>query len=107
MYNSDRRIARKESPRPKTANFGTGWPPPQFNKNKAELGCIVMPEDYFIERLRAQEDEISALRETLETARQRGNKKLMGISRKRLQLVLHLREMYQRMLKREGAHGQA
>ena len=66
-----------------------------------------MPEDYFIERLRAQEDEISALRKTLETARQRGNKKLMGISRKRLQLALHLREMYQRMLKREGAHSQA
>jgi predicted nucleic acid-binding Zn-ribbon protein len=66
-----------------------------------------MPEDYFKERLRAQEDEINALRETFETARQRGNKKLMGSSRKRLELVLHLREMYLRMLKREGAHGQA
>jgi hypothetical protein len=66
-----------------------------------------MPEDYFIERLQAQEEEINALRETLETARQRGNKKLMGISHKRLQLALRVREMYQRMLKREGAHSQA
>ena len=66
-----------------------------------------MPEDYLKERLQAQEDEINALRETLETARQRGNKKLMGISRKRLELALHLREMYLRLLKREGAHSQA
>jgi len=65
-----------------------------------------MPEEYFIERLRAQEDEISALRATFETARQRGNKKLMGISRKRLEMALRLREMYRRMLKREGAQGQ-
>jgi len=62
-----------------------------------------MPEEYFIERLQAQEDEIKSLRATFETARQRGNKKLMGISRKRLELALHLREMYRRMLKREGA----
>jgi len=66
-----------------------------------------MPEEYFKERLQAQEDEINALRETFETARQRGNKKLMGISRKRLELALHLREMYLRMLKREGACSQA
>ena len=65
-----------------------------------------MPEEYFIERLRAQEDEINTLRATFETARQRGNKKLMGISRKRLALALRLREMYQRMLKREGAQSQ-
>ena len=65
-----------------------------------------MPEEYFIERLRAQEDEITTLRATFETARQRGNKKLMGISRKRLAMALRLREMYQRMLKREGAQGQ-
>jgi len=61
-----------------------------------------MPEEYFIERLQAQEDEIRSLRATFETARQRGNKKLMGKSRKRLELALHLREMYRRMLKREG-----
>jgi predicted nucleic acid-binding Zn-ribbon protein len=61
-----------------------------------------MPEEYFIERLRAQEDEIRSLRATFEAARRRGNKKLMGISRKRLELALHLREMYRRMLKREG-----
>jgi hypothetical protein len=61
-----------------------------------------MPDDYFIERLRAQEDEIKSLRKTFEAARQRGNKKLMGISRKRLEMALHLREMYQRMLKRDG-----
>ena len=66
-----------------------------------------MPEEYFKERLRAQEDEINALRATFETARQRGNKKLMGTSRKRLQLALRLREMYQRLLKREGARDQA
>jgi hypothetical protein len=65
-----------------------------------------MPEEYFIERLRAQEDEIQSLRATLEAARKRGNKKLMGISRKRLEMALHLREMYQRMLKREGVPGQ-
>jgi len=65
-----------------------------------------MPEDYFIQRLRAQEDEIKSLRATFETARQRGNKKLMGISRKRLEMALHLREMYQRMLKRDGVRSQ-
>ena len=41
-----------------------------------------------------------------ESARQRGNKKLMGISRKRLEMALHLREMYERMLKREGINDQ-
>jgi hypothetical protein len=61
-----------------------------------------MPEDYFIERLRAQEDEIISLRAVFEAARQRGNKKLMGISRKRLELAIHLREMYLRMLNRDG-----
>ncbi len=65
-----------------------------------------MPEEYFIERLRAQEDDIKSLRATFEAARQRGNKKLMGISRKRLELALHLREIYQRMLKREGARSE-
>ena len=61
-----------------------------------------MPEDYFIERLRAQENEIISLRAVFEAARQRGNKKLMGISRKRLELAIHLREMYLRMLNRDG-----
>lgn len=65
-----------------------------------------MPEEYFIERLRAQEDEIKSLRATFESARQRGNKKLMGLSRKRLELAVHLREMYKRMLKREGGRRQ-
>jgi len=65
-----------------------------------------MPDEYFIERLRAQEDEIKSLRATLEAARQRGNKKLMGISRKRLEMALHLREMYQRMITRDGARSQ-
>jgi len=65
-----------------------------------------MPEEYFIERLRAQEDDIKSLRATFEAARQRGNKKLMGLSRKRLELALHLREMYKRMLKREGGRRQ-
>jgi hypothetical protein len=62
-----------------------------------------MPEDYFKERLRAQEDEIKSLRAIFEAARGRGNKKLMGVSRKRLELALRLREMYRRMLSREGA----
>jgi hypothetical protein len=61
-----------------------------------------MPEEYFIERLRAQEDEIISLRAIFEAARQRGNKKLMGISRKKLELAMRLREMYRRMLNREG-----
>ena len=61
-----------------------------------------MPEEYFIERLRAQEDEIKSLRAIFETARQRGNKKLMGISRKKLEMAMRLREMYRRMLNREG-----
>jgi hypothetical protein len=65
-----------------------------------------MPEEYFIERLRAQEDDIRSLRATFEAARQRGNKKLMGLSRKRLELAVHLREMYKRMLKREGVRRQ-
>jgi hypothetical protein len=61
-----------------------------------------MPEEYFIERLRVQEDEINSLRAVFEAARQRGNKKLMGISRKKLELAMRLREMYRRMLNREG-----
>lgn len=61
-----------------------------------------MPEDYFKERLRAQEDEIKSLRAIFDVARQRGNKKLMGISRKKLELAMRLREMYRRMLNREG-----
>ncbi len=65
-----------------------------------------MPEEYFIERLRAQEDDIKSLRATIEAARQLGNKRLMGLSRKRLAMALRLREMYQRMLKREGVPGQ-
>ncbi|HEX8090211.1 MAG TPA: hypothetical protein VF762_15235 [Blastocatellia bacterium] len=65
-----------------------------------------MPEDYFKERLRAQEDEIKSLRAVFESARERGNKKLMGISRKRLEMALHLHEMYERMLKREGINDQ-
>lgn len=59
-----------------------------------------MPEDYFKERLRAQEDEIESLNMLLELARQRGNKKLMGVSRKRLDIAMRLREMYRRLLLR-------
>ncbi len=61
-----------------------------------------MPNDYFIERLRAQDEEIELLRAVLAAARERGNKKLMGISRKRLEMALSNREMYARMLNREG-----
>jgi hypothetical protein len=60
-----------------------------------------MPEEYFKMRLAAQEDEIRALSEMLEAARMRGNKKLMGTSRKRLEMAFRLREMYQRLLNRE------
>jgi hypothetical protein len=63
-----------------------------------------MPEEYFLERLRAQDEEIQSLRETFETARQRGNKKLMGLSRKRLETAIRMREMYARMLVRDGAY---
>ncbi|HYP28870.1 MAG TPA: hypothetical protein VE262_19310 [Blastocatellia bacterium] len=61
----------------------------------------MMPEEYFKMRLRAQEDAIRDLSEMLEMARARGNKKLMGISRKRLEMAVRLREMYQRLLNRE------
>ena len=64
-----------------------------------------MPEDYFKMRLRAQEEEIRDLSEMLDMARVRGNKKLMGISRKRLEMALRLREMYQRLLNREPGPG--
>jgi hypothetical protein len=63
-----------------------------------------MPEEYFRERLRAQDEEIQSLRAIFETARQRGNKKLMGLSRKRLEIALRMREMYVRMLVREGEY---
>ena len=63
-----------------------------------------MPEEYFLERLRAQDEEIQSLREIFETARQRRNKKLMGLSRKRLETAIRMREMYVRMLVREGAY---
>jgi hypothetical protein len=62
-----------------------------------------MPEDYFKERLRAQEDEIETLRALLELARRRGNKKLMGQSRKQLEMAVSLRDMYERMLNRDGS----
>ena len=59
-----------------------------------------MPDEYFKERLRAQEVEIESLRAMLELARQRRNKKLMGKSRKRLELALRIREMYVRLINR-------
>lgn len=65
-----------------------------------------MPEDYFKERLRAQEDEIESQRALLEMARRRRNKKLMGMSRKRLEMALSLREMYVRLINREEASSQ-
>lgn len=80
---------------------------PLSSKEKTYKVVSNMEDDYFIERLRAQEDEIQSLRATIETARQRGNKKLMGISRKRLELALRLREIYQRMIKRDSVQSQA
>lgn len=65
-----------------------------------------MPEEYFKERLRAQEDEIESLRAMIEMARQRRNKKLMGVSRKRLETAIRLREMYLRLINRGGESGQ-
>ena len=62
----------------------------------------MMSESYFIERLQAQEEEIKITQAIIEQARKRGNKKLLGISRKRLSVALRLREMYQRLLAREG-----
>lgn len=65
-----------------------------------------MSDEYFKERLRAQEDEIESLRALLEMARRRRNKKLMGTSRKRLEMALSLREMYLRLISREEASSQ-
>jgi hypothetical protein len=62
-----------------------------------------MQEDYFKIRLRVQEDEIRALSAALEMARQRGNKKLMGKSRKKLEMAVRLREMYQRLINRDSS----
>ena len=62
----------------------------------------MMSESYFIERQQAQEEEIKITQAIIEQARKRGNKKLLGISRKRLSVALRLREMYQRLLAREG-----
>ena len=58
--------------------------------------------EYYKERQRALDDEIESLRQTYETAKQRRNKKLMGISRKQLELAISMREMYQRMLARSA-----
>ena len=59
-----------------------------------------MPKEYLIKRLRALEEEIGSLNLTLETARNRGNKKLMGLTRKRLEVASNLHDMYERMLAR-------
>ncbi|HXG67836.1 MAG TPA: hypothetical protein VNO70_22235, partial [Blastocatellia bacterium] len=59
--------------------------------------------EYYKERQRALDAEIESLRQTYETAKQRRNKKLMGISRKQLELAISLREMYQRMLARSAS----
>lgn len=61
-----------------------------------------MQEDYFKQRLHAQEEEIARMQANIERARLRGDKKLLGISRKRLDVAIRLREMYQRLLVREG-----
>lgn len=61
-----------------------------------------MPEEYFKERLRAQEQEIQSLRVNFEAARTRRNKRLMGHLRKRLELALRMRDSYERMLTRES-----
>jgi hypothetical protein len=61
-----------------------------------------MQKEYIEERLRAQEEEIATMQATIERARLRGNKKLLGISRKRLDVAIRLREMYRRLLAREG-----
>jgi hypothetical protein len=61
-----------------------------------------MQDNYYKERLHAQEEEIARMQATIERARLRGDKKLLGISRKRLDVAIRLREMYQRLLVREG-----
>ena len=65
-----------------------------------------MEEEYFKERLRVQENEIESLSAIFEMARRRGNKKLMGVSRKRLDMAVRLRETYERLLNRREASDQ-
>lgn len=64
-----------------------------------------MPDEYFKERLRVQEEEIESLRRVFEVAKKKGNKRLMGNLRKRLELAIRLRDSYRRMLDREENSG--
>ncbi|HLG15465.1 MAG TPA: hypothetical protein VJH03_13330 [Blastocatellia bacterium] len=58
-----------------------------------------MPREYFKDRLRAQEEEIESLRVAIDAATRSRNKKLLGVSERRLETAIRLREMYQRLVK--------
>lgn len=61
-----------------------------------------MPEDYFRDRLRAREQEIELLRTKLDDALRRRNNDLIRTVRKQLELAIRVRDMYRRVLGREG-----
>ncbi|HEU4391004.1 MAG TPA: hypothetical protein VFV34_24575 [Blastocatellia bacterium] len=60
-----------------------------------------MPQEYFRERLRAQEEEIASLRSDFETASLRGNNGQMEDLARKIELAKRLRDSYERMLSRE------
>ena len=60
-----------------------------------------MPQDYFRERLRAQEEEIESLRSDFEAARLRGNTPLMEDLARKLELAQRLRDTFERLLNRD------
>lgn len=64
------------------------------------------PMEYFKERLRVLEEEIEIVRRAFESAKKKGNKRLMRNLRKRLELAIRLRDSYRRMLDRDNDSGQ-
>lgn len=60
-----------------------------------------MPQEYFKERLRAQEEEIASLRSDFETATLHGNNQQMEDLMRRIELAQRLCDTYERMLSRE------
>lgn len=91
--------------------FGKSWrtdPPHRLQHGLREqmLYWSAMAVEYFKERLRVQEEEIEKLRSAYEAAKKKGNKRLMGNVRKRLELAMKLRDSYRRMLDRDKESGQ-
>jgi hypothetical protein len=65
-----------------------------------------MPQEYFRERLRAQEDELASLRLDFATASLRGNNRKMEDLSRRIELAQRLRDSYERLLSREAEAGE-